>query len=98
MCVLFLFLMQRRPPISTRTATLFPYTTLFRSVDAIRRIVLGFAATARQRGVAQRGGVAAKIEDGKNLVRILRGVHDALQFRVLAEHTRPERQIGRAHV
>src|SRR3546814_3879486 len=27
----FLFLMIRRPPRSTRTATLFPYTTLFRS-------------------------------------------------------------------
>src|SRR3546814_9777687 len=27
----FLFLMIRRPPISTRTDTLFPYTTLFRS-------------------------------------------------------------------
>src|SRR3546814_16518149 len=38
MCVLFLpyyisffFLMIRRPPRSTRTDTLFPYTTLFRS-------------------------------------------------------------------
>src|SRR3546814_20610650 len=33
-CVLclFFFLMIRRPPISTRTDTLFPYTTLFRSV------------------------------------------------------------------
>src|SRR3546814_4704122 len=30
MCVLF-FLMIRRPPRSTRTDTLFPYTTLFRS-------------------------------------------------------------------
>src|SRR3546814_19730637 len=27
----FLFLMIRRPPISTRTDTLFPYSTLFRS-------------------------------------------------------------------
>src|SRR3546814_12215101 len=27
----FLFLMIRRPPCSTRTDTLFPYTTLFRS-------------------------------------------------------------------
>src|SRR3546814_17712623 len=27
----FLFLMIRRPPITTRTYTLFPYTTLFRS-------------------------------------------------------------------
>src|SRR3546814_6058543 len=29
-CVVF-FLMRRRPPRSTRTDTLFPYTTLFRS-------------------------------------------------------------------
>src|SRR3546814_18866067 len=29
--VLFVFLMIRRPPRSTRTDTLFPYTTLFRS-------------------------------------------------------------------
>src|SRR3546814_7308058 len=36
LCVLFFlfFLMIRRPPRSTRTDTLFPYTTLFRSVDA----------------------------------------------------------------
>src|SRR3546814_12152785 len=29
--ILFFFLMIRRPPRSTRTDTLFPYTTLFRS-------------------------------------------------------------------
>src|SRR3546814_10986368 len=29
--MVFFFLMIRRPPISTRTDTLFPYTTLFRS-------------------------------------------------------------------
>src|SRR3546814_2967504 len=34
MCLDFLFLMIRRPPRSTRTDTLFPYTTLFRSVGA----------------------------------------------------------------
>src|SRR3546814_11932925 len=33
-CVLF-FLMIRRPPRSTRTDTLFPYTTLFRSGEAV---------------------------------------------------------------
>src|SRR3546814_359177 len=32
-CVLFFFLMIRRPPRSTRTDTLFPYTTLFRAVN-----------------------------------------------------------------
>src|SRR3546814_14925846 len=35
LCLLYIlfFLMIRRPPRSTRTDTLFPYTTLFRSVD-----------------------------------------------------------------
>src|SRR3546814_16055633 len=33
---LFFFLMIRRPPRSTRTDTLFPYTTLFRSVMTFR--------------------------------------------------------------
>src|SRR3546814_5209069 len=33
LCIfVFFFLMIRRPPISTRTDTLFPYTTLFRSL------------------------------------------------------------------
>src|SRR3546814_12716569 len=47
----FFFLMIRRPPRSTRTDTLFPYTTLFRST-------ISKAAAARQRGGAsgaQRG-------------------------------------------
>src|SRR3546814_10673439 len=33
MFLLFFFLMIRRPPRSTRTDTLFPYTTLFRSLQ-----------------------------------------------------------------
>src|SRR3546814_5255871 len=33
-CFYFFFLMIRRPPRSTRTDTLFPYTTLFRSPSA----------------------------------------------------------------
>src|SRR3546814_15575233 len=32
----FFFLMIRRPPRSTRTDTLFPYTTLFRSYTSLR--------------------------------------------------------------
>src|SRR3546814_11713141 len=35
LCFLFFFLMIRRPPISTRTDTLFPYTTLFRSPQPV---------------------------------------------------------------
>src|SRR3546814_9183744 len=34
-CCVFFFLMIRRPPRSTRTDTLFPYTTLFRSQGAV---------------------------------------------------------------
>src|SRR3546814_4663630 len=47
----FFFLMIRRPPRSTRTDTLFPYTTLFRSSQASNmrgRFVSGFDATRRR--------------------------------------------------
>src|SRR3546814_14740392 len=43
----FFFLMIRLPPRSTRTDTLFPYTTLFRSVDnLVLRQVLRLRKTA----------------------------------------------------
>src|SRR3546814_11469826 len=35
-CLCIFFLMIRRPPRSTRTDTLFPYTTLFRSHELLR--------------------------------------------------------------
>src|SRR3546814_15650541 len=43
-CVIlcFFFLMIRRPPRSTRTDTLFPYTTLFRSTER-RRVPPAYA-------------------------------------------------------
>src|SRR3546814_10909550 len=44
----FFFLMRRRPPRSTRTDTLFPYTTLFRSGGA------GGHGRARQLGAVRR--------------------------------------------
>src|SRR3546814_3240468 len=37
--------MRRRPPISTRTDTLFPYTTLFRAAYAARLVENTFADT-----------------------------------------------------
>src|SRR3546814_16769568 len=43
---MFVFLMIRRPPRSTRTDTLFPYTTPFRSVREIARGA-GTALTAK---------------------------------------------------
>src|SRR3546814_1810535 len=56
---MFFFLMSRRPPRSTRTDTLFPYTTLFR---AIAEAIIERSVTRRRRDVerckAQAGGVA----------------------------------------
>src|SRR3546814_7559559 len=55
--LLFFFLMRRRPPRSTRTDTLFPYTTLFRSLphgplgDGARAAVNGVADPQRPHGV-----------------------------------------------
>src|SRR3546814_13992422 len=49
----FFFLMIRRPPRSTRTDTLFPYTTLFRSPDLVRR--LARRLDAEEVGTAQPG-------------------------------------------
>src|SRR3546814_4950357 len=43
MAIFFFFLMIRRPPRSTRTDTLFPYTTLFRSA--------GFVGGGARRGL-----------------------------------------------
>src|SRR3546814_1254193 len=48
--VVFFFLMIRRPPRSTRTDTLFPYTTLFRSADLIVRAV---RANQLRKGILQ---------------------------------------------
>src|SRR3546814_16475776 len=45
---LFFFLMIRRPPRSTRTDTLFPYTTLFRSAPSQQRAA-GRASHRRSR-------------------------------------------------
>src|SRR3546814_19402887 len=46
--VFFFFLMLRRPPRSTRTDTLFPYTTLFRSIRRCRAAQPERPATGQQ--------------------------------------------------
>src|SRR3546814_16155859 len=69
--VLFLFfLMIRRPPRSTRTDTLFPYTTLFRShgrlvaraVDG-RYLVVDPARDSARRSAGQRPRAARRSEE-----------------------------------
>src|SRR3546814_17339002 len=55
--------MIRRPPRSTRTDTLFPYTTLFRSLAGAARLHHGWPGRRRRprpppRLLGQRGGLA----------------------------------------
>src|SRR3546814_7142120 len=49
---MFFFLMIRRPPRSTRTDTLFPYTTLFRSQSERLKVVSENIANAESVGSA----------------------------------------------
>src|SRR3546814_6203431 len=62
--------MIRRPPRSTRTDTLFPYTTLFRSAEA------DGLADRRLEGVDARGDLIQTLQhvDRHRVGRILRGI------------------------
>src|SRR3546814_13979763 len=66
-CFYFCFLMIQRTPRSTRTDTLFPYTTLFRSVGAQQVLVeVGGEAVQprqRQRDLHARGGHVVRVVD-----------------------------------
>src|SRR3546814_2260697 len=59
--MLFFFLMIRRPPRSTRTDTLFPYTTLFRSVVRAPRTEILFSR--RQLDLGRKGDVDRPCRD-----------------------------------
>src|SRR3546814_15051965 len=64
--------MIRRPPISTRTDTLFPYTTLFRSkVGDVRILVIG--AT----GVLGRPTVRQLVRQGHEVVALVKSAESA---------------------
>src|SRR3546814_20231054 len=82
-CVCFFFLMIRRPPRSTRTDTLFPYTTLFRSSTTVLRRQFGsMTEVYRQLGYltkdrwCPRGGMGPSSKD--EILAQLRRLHDRL--------------------
>src|SRR3546814_2291829 len=77
--VIVLFLMIRRPPRSTRTDTLFPYTTLFRSEGRTMLVVtheMGFARKLAtgimflHDGIAEETGTPAEIFDAPKSARL----------------------------
>src|SRR3546814_15565173 len=102
MIVLFFFLMIRRPPRSTRTDTLFPYTTLFRSgverVERNRRPVPQDRVRDLPRLMAEK---ERPIEGGEGIVPSERGIMRQQHL----EHAEPgeqqrseERRVGKACV
>src|SRR3546814_13921123 len=91
---LFFFVMIRRPPRSTRTDTLFPYTTLFRSRPS--RMSGGLCAwmgvicsKPRPCRLSSKAGKRGREEKGAlvTIRRIAKTAKDGV-----------DRQIGRAHV
>src|SRR3546814_16029430 len=101
MCLLFIFfffLMIRRPPRSTRTDTLFPYTTLFRSEQPLiaQMDIQFFAAHAGLDDTVEILGI-----DGDDLVHLAHIERDAaVDGERIAFDRRPrpewhDRDIGR---
>src|SRR3546814_21003975 len=75
----FFFLMERRPPRSTRTDTLFPYTTRFRSILARqqRRVEIGRYRGGEGREVGAEIGCRADPEAQEFAVLVQRQLHMA---------------------
>src|SRR3546814_21132138 len=83
--------MIRRPPISTRTDTLVPYTTLFRSLNFVEQAL-------NQKGIRYTlsGGKKfqdrAEIKDISAYLRLIANAHDRMAFeRAIAA---PKRNVG----
>src|SRR3546814_1696520 len=75
--------MIRRPPISTRTDTLFPYTTLFRSVSSwgvVGRVVVVSAADFRRRYEVEILAVITENSTAQTALRVRSGRAQALEF------------------
>src|SRR3546814_15780684 len=96
--------MIRRPPRSTRTDTLFPYTTLFRSLDG--NGFPGFSAVSRANGSNPLGRFFAvqlqrvEIAAGDGVFQqLLIGVNEDAHASDMIRHTRgkrsEERRVGK---
>src|SRR3546814_11706277 len=96
MSCFFFFLMSRRPPRSTRTDTLLPYTTLFRSIQRYRGADQQFDQNDGELGKAAEKGQGVGLWLGS------RSVDPASVFwrQLSLIHGPPETsaEIGRAHV
>src|SRR3546814_15265555 len=85
------FLMLRRPPRSTHTDTLFPYTTLFRSIAGLYA-AFGVMAALWQRDRVGGDGRARTLD-----VALTESVLSMMEG-MLPEYGALGKEIGRAHV
>src|SRR3546814_15579203 len=101
MILFFFFLMLRRPPRSTRTDTLFPYTTLFRSALGHEPGFQGHGVVRREVDVDRLAPVEA-VAAGLADVRVEQAGHAPVVDRELepryVQHRHLAHEIGRAHV
>src|SRR3546814_14453931 len=87
--VFFFFLMIRRPPRSTRTDTLFPYTTLFRSLDTAQKPA-GFAKVVQRRGPGTRNAASgSRSEEHTSELQSLMRISYAVFCLKKKKHTPP---------
>src|SRR3546814_12364585 len=93
-CFFFFFLMIRRPPRSTRTDTLFPYTTLFRS----RIKVAGAIHLARRAAPVETEGEwePARLRAQFFLTDVVRPAAARLADAAAHHEQRDDAEIGRA--
>src|SRR3546814_13765845 len=96
------FLMIRRPPRSTRTDTLFPYTTLFRSVNRWYQQCAWHRMVSNKAGSVGRPRInadqtMARFPDG-TLVRVKAVLRDGENQADFIREAVELEQIGRAHV
>src|SRR3546814_18298985 len=97
--------MIRRPPRSTRTDTLFPYTTLFRSGLASALWARIEKAQDKEQAVAQASAIVAKMADKRVALDVLeQALHPSVRSLPVAHLALADaawaasEQIGRAHV
>src|SRR3546814_6929239 len=113
MCTMFCFLMLRRPPRSTRTDTLFPYTTLFRTPtgssraralwgDRVEHVYLPYDLSGAVRRFLTHYrpqlGLIVETELWPNLLFCCRDQGIPVYIVNARLSERPLREIGRAHV
>src|SRR3546814_13851786 len=93
--IYFLFLLLRLPPRSTRTDTLFPYTTLFRSLGDHRApfdpppasVRLSFSTSASMIQWLRETGTSSWSRDASICLRMCSGILTVTETRRSEEHT-----------